>query len=149
MRRRRGNGRFALGKRRLALAGEERRISGRSEPGASAAPTPKHPKRRVARPSGRASTRQKKAQTSHHPPLGPASIRQEGETHVVYPNLLELAPLDINMLDTSKSGVKSPHTGFYKDTLAAAITQLVEWLAVNQHVTGSSPVGGALYGGIA
>ncbi len=25
----------------------------------------------------------------------------------------------------------------------AAITQLVEWLAVNQHVTGSSPVGGA------
>ena len=31
---------------------------------------------------------------------------------------------------------------------AAAITQLVEWLAVNQHVTGSSPVGGA-YGPVA
>jgi hypothetical protein len=29
----------------------------------------------------------------------------------------------------------------------AAITQLVEWLAVNQHVTGSSPVGGAFTGG--
>jgi hypothetical protein len=29
----------------------------------------------------------------------------------------------------------------------AAITQLVEWLAVNQHVTGSSPVGGALPAG--
>lgn len=29
--------------------------------------------------------------------------------------------------------------------LIAAITQLVEWLAVNQHVTGSSPVGGASF----
>ena len=28
-------------------------------------------------------------------------------------------------------------------SICAAITQLVEWLAVNQHVTGSSPVGGA------
>ena len=27
-------------------------------------------------------------------------------------------------------------------SICAAITQLVEWLAVNQHVTGSSPVGG-------
>lgn len=37
--------------------------------------------------------------------------------------------------------------GLTKNTLrhngCAAITQLVEWLAVNQHVTGSSPVGGA------
>lgn len=32
----------------------------------------------------------------------------------------------------------------HKD-LNAAITQLVEWLAVNQHVTGSSPVGGAFW----
>ncbi len=47
------------------------------------------------------------------------------------------------MFDTSKSGVKSPKIGFYIVHLAAAITQLVEWLAVNQHVTGSSPVGGA------
>ncbi len=37
------------------------------------------------------------------------------------------------MIDASKSGVKP---------VDAAITQLVEWLAVNQHVTGSSPVGG-------
>ena len=28
--------------------------------------------------------------------------------------------------------------------MVAAITQLVEWLAVNQHVTGSSPVGGVI-----
>lgn len=43
------------------------------------------------------------------------------------------------MFDTSKSDAKlaKPHY-----IIEAAITQLVEWLAVNQHVTGSSPVGG-------
>ena len=44
------------------------------------------------------------------------------------------APLDINMFDAPKSDA---------NPVVAAITQLVEWLAVNQHVTGSSPVGGA------
>ncbi len=125
---------------RAALADEERRISGRSEPGASAAPTPKHPKRRVARPSGRASTRQIEAQIHHHRLLEPVSTR-EGESQNTTP-----APLGINMFDASKSDASLaglPHSR------EAAITQLVEWLAVNQHVTGSSPVGGALYGGIA
>jgi hypothetical protein len=44
---------------------------------------------------------------------------------------------------------KKPHKESIKtQETVAAITQLVEWLAVNQHVTGSSPVGGA-YGPVA
>ena len=48
------------------------------------------------------------------------------------------------MFDTTKGGVQS--IALYH----AAITQLVECLAVNQNVTGSNPVGGASrQGGIA
>ena len=39
-----------------------------------------------------------------------------------------------------------PQNEGIKAQRCAAITQLVEWLAVNQHVTGSSPVGGAFLG---
>lgn len=44
---------------------------------------------------------------------------------------------------------KSTHKESMKAYRIAAITQLVEWLAVNQHVTGSSPVGGASPGPVA
>src|SRR5271157_25633 len=59
MRRRRGNERFSRRvKRCLALAEGACRISGHATEGASAAPTAKHPKHRVALPSGGASTRE-------------------------------------------------------------------------------------------
>jgi len=63
MRRWRGNGRFYPegGKRRLGLA-EAESPKGLSAEGASPAPTSKHPKRRVARPKGRASTCEEKDQ---------------------------------------------------------------------------------------
>src|SRR5208337_497873 len=63
MRRWRGNGRFYPEgvKRSLGLA-EAESPKGLSAEGASPAPTSKHPKRRVARPKGRASTCEEKDQ---------------------------------------------------------------------------------------